>query len=478
MRASAAVHNWAYETAEEKLQLLPRFLFVLAIVFAAVRVVPGLGLAISLAGAVYALKGPKQTIEAFTLLAFLLIIGGVDVSMGRWLVLFAGCGRMIWDSITGDEPVPPVLIPLMLFSAAILVFAPLVSYLPVVSIFKAFSFAVGVGTVLVAFYRTGHLRHYWLCWFYTLTIFILFGSVLAYLTGTGYGRNGVGFQGILGHPQTYGPIMAPVTALFTGLLLFERNRSWLIVIGAVLGWLGMYASLSRTSLLAAVLSFCIAAAVALFKETWRPVVAGLLLRPVTLLLGFVLVFFIAFQWTTVQQGAVEFLLKDDNIDGSVAGALEASRGSLIERSMENFRTSPITGIGFGVPSDPGLTRIETGAFGLPVGASVEKGFMPSAVLEETGVIGAALTIVLLTMLLWPVVARGNITLFWMALSCLLINLGEMVFFSVGHMGFLLWIFMAFCYAYAWFAPAEARVQETTPGVQSDWVETAPYARLG
>jgi hypothetical protein len=470
-----SAHSWDYQIAEQKLRLLPRFLLVLALVFAAVQVVPGLGLAISLAGAVYALKGPKQTIEAFTLLAFLLIIGGVDVSMGRWLVLFAGCGRMIWDSIAGDEPVPPVLTPLLLFSVAVLVFAPLVSYLPVVSMFKAFSFAVGVGTVLVAFYRTGHLRHYWLCWFYTLAIFILFGSVLAYLAGTGYGRNGVGFQGILGHPQTYGPVMAPLTALFTGLLLFERNRSWLIVAGAVLGWLGMFASLSRTSLLAVILSFCIVAVVALFKETWRPSITGLLLRPVTLLIAFVLVFFVAFQWTEVQQGAVEFLLKDDNIDGSVAGALEASRGGLIERSMENFRTAPITGIGFGVPSDPGLTRIEIGAFGLPVGASVEKGFMPSAVLEETGVIGAALVIILLAMLLWPVVARGSITLFWMVLSCLLINLGEMVFFSVGGMGFLLWIFTAFCYAFAWFAPQEAEVQEAVPDTFY-WTETAPYAR--
>jgi hypothetical protein len=36
----------------------------------------------------------------------------------------------------------------------------------------------------------------------------------------------------------------------------------------------------------------------------------------------------------------------------------------------------------------------------------------------------------------------------MFLAALLINLGEMVFFSVGGMGFYLWIIMAFCYTYA------------------------------
>jgi hypothetical protein len=92
--------------------------------------------------------------------------------------------------------------------------------------------------------------------------------------------------------------------------------------------------------------------------------------------------------------------------------------------------------------------VDIGPFGLPVGASVEKGFMPSAVLEETGITGAVLVIGLLLALFRPIVRNGSISLFWMALVCLFVNFGEMVFFSVGGLGMLFWVLMAFAYTYA------------------------------
>jgi hypothetical protein len=79
---------------------------------------------------------------------------------------------------------------------------------------------------------------------------------------------------------------------------------------------------------------------------------------------------------------------------------------------------------------------------------VEKGFMPTAVLEETGLIGAALTILLLIFLFVPVLQHPDPTLFWVAAASLLVNFGEMVFFSVGGMGFFFWFVMAFCHVAA------------------------------
>ncbi|HET6567972.1 MAG TPA: hypothetical protein VFG50_08400, partial [Rhodothermales bacterium] len=148
--------------------------------------------------------------------------------------------------------------------------------------------------------------------------------------------------------------------------------------------------------------------------------------------------------STIERTVMAFLLKDDATD-SVEESLSASRSGLIERSLDNFRAAPITGIGFGVPSEAKYFRPETGFLGLPVSASVEKGFMPSAVLEETGVTGAILVVILLLAIFLPVVRWGTITHFWMMSCCVLINLGEMVFFSVGFMGLFFWLLLAYGY---------------------------------
>jgi hypothetical protein len=127
----------------------------------------------------------------------------------------------------------------------------------------------------------------------------------------------------------------------------------------------------------------------------------------------------------------------------------------MDRSMANFWEKPITGIGFGAPSDPirFARQLERGPYGIPLSASVEKGFMPTAVLEETGLIGAVLTIALLIFLFMPAVQHPDPTLFWVMATCLLLNLGEMVFFSVGGMGFFFWFVMMFCHVAAFKRPS-------------------------
>lgn len=86
--------------------------------------------------------------------------------------------------------------------------------------------------------------------------------------------------------------------------------------------------------------------------------------------------------------------------------------------------------------------------GIPVSATVEKGFMPTAVLEETGVLGAVLILVLLAFLVVPVARYGDIVAFWILSTALLLNFGEMIFFTMGGNGLYLWIVMGFCYCWS------------------------------
>lgn len=446
--------------AEHECKSLPLhsrlFLFLSATVLSTAVVGP-IGYAICAGLAVYALKGAKESVEALSVLGFLIILNkdlsSFDISLVRWPILFAAALRLGWESALQDTVNPPISKSLFLLAVVVLVLSLLVSSIPAVSVLKIVSFTMGVGSILVGLYRTAHLREYWLSWFITMALFIIFASLPMYATSLGYGvrGSGTGFRGILNHPQTYGPVLSPLAALLTGLALFEGKRTWPILAGAALAWSGIYMSESRTALLSLVLGCLVAGMVAFMKSSWRIVLWQVLTRPVAFIVLFCVLVVGGLYWNGVAGHLTEFLLKDEG-EASVTASLEDSRGGLIKRSLANFRAEPITGIGFGVPSEYALLRVQTGALGMPTSASTEKGFMPSAVLEEVGIVGAIFTLWFILCLVMPVISRGSITILWTLSSCLAVNFGEMVFFSVGGTGLFLWLLMGFCYMYAISAP--------------------------
>lgn len=401
--------------------------------------------------ALYSLRSTRHSVEALGMIAFLIISGKTGISLGRWVVLFAAFGRMLWDGVFGGKPTPRLAYLLLLFFAVVLPLSIVASTFPLVSALKLITFTLGTVVTVTGFYRTRHLADYWLSWVFTLGAFVLLASLPLYGLPAGYAVNGVGFQGILTHPQSFGPVLASITALMAGLYFFRQRTSWLILLCMGLGVVGMYFSLSRTSLLAFSLAGAVTAVIGFsFKpDTWAVDLGRTLGRPTVMLGALAALGLVAVQWTSVQSDLTSFLAKDSGTVSPVQ-ALEASRGNLMNRSMANFWEKPITGIGFGAPSDPVrfAQQLERGPYGIPLSASVEKGFMPTAVLEETGLIGAFLTITLLIFLFMPAVQHPDPTLFWVMATCLFLNLGEMVFFSVGGMGFFFWFVMTFCHVAA------------------------------
>lgn len=122
-------------------------------------------------------------------------------------------------------------------------------------------------------------------------------------------------------------------------------------------------------------------------------------------------------------------------------AANASRGHLVEKMYWNIQEKPWTGIGFGIASESENMEVERDpVLGLPLGAPVEKGVLPVAVLEELGLVGA------LAVLGWLLVmlrrsARAGVQQFSVVVTLLLVNFGESMFFSVGGMGMLLLILL-------------------------------------
>jgi len=439
--------------AAQKGEILPR-LIVFGFGFVLVAaVVPYAGQAIFFATALYVLRGSRQVVEGLLVLALMIMINKaivpVDISLLRWVVLAAAAGRVLYDTVISDSSVPPVFWVLLVYTGTLVLFSLLASQLPIVSLFKSISFFLGTATALIAIHRTRHLTEYWKSWLISISVFLILGSLPLYsLHAYGFARNGVGFQGLLTHPQTYGPVTAVLTAYVSGLVIFEGRRGWVLRLTALAGVVGVYFSQSRTGMLALILSVCIVLILGFIRSrTWLPrirrALGGVKWVVALVCLGFVGLIF-ARQFS---EGIERFLLKDEAAQ-DVTGALEESRLSLIEQSMSNFREAPVTGIGLGVPSNLAATHIEYGFWGLPVGASVEKGFQPAAVLEETGLGGAALLIILLAMLIWPVLVRGSISLAWMIFATLLINLGEAILFALGGNGLFVWMIFGLGYIIA------------------------------
>ena len=451
---------------KEAPQMLWRTSLVMLGIVLADAFVPQTGLLICLALAAYAWKGAKQTLEAFTLLALLLLLGNTYSSLGRWLVIFSCFGRLSWDVIMANAPLPRVVRPLLLFSVTIFFLSLLVSPIAFVSILKVATLFMGVTSIMAAFYRTPHLRAYWFSWFFTFSMFILLASLPLYGFEYGYRKTGTGFQGILSHPQSYGIITAVIAAFISGLLLFKENKSKLVMLGTMLAWVGIFSSGARTALLATIIALVLSVVLgSMIGPRWREAIGRSVSMGKVIFAVFALTGVIIVLGATVQDGVKSFMLKDDS-DDSVVAALQDSRGALIELSMQNFYNQPLTGIGFGVPSDPADLRIQTGPMGIPMGASTEKGFMPSAVLEETGIIGALLVLYLIIVLFSPIVSRGGMMAMWIVMVCLTVNLGEMIFFAIGGAGTFLWLMMGF--AHFFIDPTLAQHPVTRRNKRKQW----------
>lgn len=427
--------------------ILPEWLIVIGFVTFALWFFPQLTLPVCLLMSIYALRGSRESLEMLIILGYLLILGRGDIALGRWLVLFVITAKVVFDTFHFDKPLSGFIYPILSFFITIFIISVMSSQFLSISLFKLIAFTMGIGSLFVLYGRTNTLTYYWFSLLFTLGIFILFVSLPLYASSVGYRRNGVGFQGILVHPQTYGPVAASFTAILTSLYLFRNSRSYLIIIGAILGWFGVFASQARTSFLAITLGMTMVYLFGFIMKPgrWKEKVKLSLSRPEFILIGIFVIIMATFNFESVQDSIQSFIFKSEDVTSLSEAALQ-SRGDLADRSLENFLSSPLTGIGFGVPSNYEYFSPQLGPLGIPISAPVEKGFMPSAVIEETGIIGSLAVMFLLFQLFKPVLKYGTPMLFWLLVTSLSVNFGEFIFFSVGGMGLYFWIVMGFCYS--------------------------------
>lgn len=433
-------------------------IYVPLIALIALRFAPGVPTVVAFAAvAGYALLNRANAIVALMLSwLFTLSNPGLTGDAGgggaeRYLVMLAAFASVVFHSLRDRFVRPDAFVAatvlLVVFFVGHSIF---LSPVPSVSILKALSWGVAMLTSLCAWLSLDEQRRQALAErVFWLLVALMVVSLPLLVAPVGYLRNGSGFQGVLSHPQTFGLTMATLTAWSAARLLETAKPSWIQVAITGLALVMVVLSQARTGGLAMLVGLMLAIAITVVVKArrLRLVAPGLLTRRFWGLafLGFLAGLGAVEQLWRVVQG---FLLKRGGNSASLLDIYDASRGTLIDLMLANIASDPWRGIGFGIASIPSLMRVEENTFfGLPVGATVEKGMAPLAVLEEVGVLGFVLVIVWLGWLTARA-AQAGLAPLAVLLTILALNFGENTFFSAGGHGLLGIILLGWVYAAA------------------------------
>jgi hypothetical protein len=393
----------------------------------------------------WAMLGPRQAIQAL-LLSWLFgylnpAISGdhIGLSLLRYSVTVAAFFQSIVFSLLKQATIPP------LFSAATCYFicmfpiTLMASYTPDVSTLKLISFWLGVSAVALSVSNSQPETERIQRWVGAFLLACMVTSTPLYFFHLGYVRNGRGFQGILNHPQSLGVFLAVSLTFFMCGYLTGRQRSRTAAAAVLLGLFALPTTQSR----AGILGFCLAVGVLLpglltlrsgRQSRWNSMLSVMLVLFV-IVGGATAVVLVA---PTVERYGLSLLTKHGG--DTVAGSLYESRGKLAEASWQNFLEHPWFGIGFGVPTNlSALVVRRDPILGLPVGAPVEKGVLPTAVLEETGAVGAILLVGFLVAAFFTAIQPSGIVATCVFAVSLSVNMGEAALLSFNGMGAFLWL---------------------------------------
>jgi len=387
--------------------------------------------------AINTLRGPSGIIQSFAILSiFQLINPGIispEIHFLKWLVLGFPAPYLLvsfWNGKFKKFDKIIVIYGLLLFP-----FAVLGSQNIIISGLKFISFFYAILCLRISFENSLKDKTYWTNWIQYFFVVVLILSYLIFFTEFGFLRNGRGFQGIFNHPQVMG-VMGGIMAVW---FLYYQQTSGKInpLFFSFMALILVFLSLARIGLLIIFGAWIIQwISIIIKKKSFN-----LNHSPISFLIFCLLIFLLVLLfWEDAWPWLRHFFLKW-TIEFSLAESFLESRGRLITSSISGFKEFPLTGIGMGVGID---LESAQNIVGIPTSSPVEKGFMPTALLEEFGILGTLTTVIFL-IILFKSISPPVELLFW---STLLINFGEYIFFSMGGLGLIQWILILYCINYS------------------------------
>ena len=406
---------------------------------------------------VMASRSTAGAIKAFSLGALIIVANShlISINMAHSylrfpLVLVAGL-RIFWDARQRSPKVffQGHLVALLMFAGVSLLCAFINQYFFMVSLLKIGVFTYGAYAIMVGSDASRTSGSDLTVWFCALVLFYVAGNFLAYGLGVGYTYHGrlteaggtLGLAGITNHPQTQGPLSA-ISAIyaFCVYLYTPYRQRWLMGLLVPILLVLCYMSAARTALFSVVLALGALVAFSFVlsggHKRVRLNVSPVKMAIICFMSGMGLLFIELFTGGIFTQKISDFALKSirDGSSGSFSfSTMFSSRMPLIEQSIYLFREKPLTGIGFGTMLDPAWA-----ANASILSAPTEKGFLPTAILEETGIFGALCFAAFLCLFFSNYWRKRNIVAIGVMACFVLLNLGEMMFFALGGMGAYCW----------------------------------------
>lgn len=321
----------------------------------------------------------------------------------------------------------------------------LTGYFVEIALLKLLNFALATSAMFSGAYVLRHRRKELAEWYVTLaliTVVLGFGSIVL---GIGRNMRGEGtfastFNGPFYHSNCLGPLAAMMVVYLACVVIFGKYRNrWVCL--AIAGCLVYFMALTHSRTSFGALFVGLATTIGLtFVMSRRGyirlrmnvsrfvLVGGLAMAAV----GGVLLDM--YTGNTVTKAVVAFANKGGGSEELDIDQALSSRKAVVQLSWNNFLQSPLIGIGFEVSTSE-FFRQNASIFYAPI----EKGFLPVAVLEETGVIGTFFFVVFLLAYLRHLARRLNIPGIAMFLTFLAVNCGEAMFFAVGGHGAFGWL---------------------------------------
>lgn len=392
--------------------------------------------------AAFALIGQKQALQALVYLWLLNMVNTgfapppSNASLLRYVVI-----GTVAISILPRNGLKFSLLSLATISLAsiIIIHSAFISHVPDVSILKVVLWALVLVSSIQGWKRLPPLEQDNLFENYLSVLrFIMIASLPLVALPAGYFINGSGFQGILNQPQALGATMALLATLLIGKLFASENPSWLLVVEILICLPMILLTESRNAIFSLLMAISTGLLFSvLFRMQYLPkTVPGLRTMKFWVPLLIILLGLFAY-WVNVEAWLSYILSKSGRASGSnLMELIESSRGILYLPMLDNISRYPWSGIGFGIDSNfEHFVPIRDSVFGIPLAASVEKGILYLAVLEELGIFVGSIVFLWMSLGLLRALHNGFIQVVFLT-AVMVLNIAEATFFSPGGLGLL------------------------------------------